>query len=218
MVVDKEDHDGTRERLLTQAEILFAAGGYNGVSVRQITTAADCNLAAVNYHFGNKKNLYLAVFRERWLIRAGRLRECFEADLAGAKESSVEEIFGALANAFLRGPLTDTERIYHVQLIQREMVNPSEAFQLVADEVMGPFMQDIARRLRLHVIHTMDEEQIMLHVFSIFSMVLYFNFARAAVTHITGHLYDESLKKRLVEHIAAFSARGFGAGRKREAG
>ncbi|MEJ2220434.1 MAG: TetR family transcriptional regulator, partial [Desulfobacterales bacterium] len=61
------NNDHTRERILDEAESLFALKGYDAVSVREITGAANCNLAAVNYHFGNKRNLYLEVFRSRWL-------------------------------------------------------------------------------------------------------------------------------------------------------
>jgi AcrR family transcriptional regulator len=49
----------TKERILDTAEVLFAQKGYRAVSVREITSAARCNLAAVNYHFGKKENLYL---------------------------------------------------------------------------------------------------------------------------------------------------------------
>ena len=70
----KNRNDLTRERVLDEAETLFAQKGYHAVSVREITTAAECNLAAVNYHFGNKQNLYLEVFRERWFPRDGRER------------------------------------------------------------------------------------------------------------------------------------------------
>ena len=49
----------TRERILVEAETLFAEKGYEAVSIREITGAAECNLAAVNYHFGTKQNLYL---------------------------------------------------------------------------------------------------------------------------------------------------------------
>lgn len=54
--------DPTRERLLNEAERLFAGKGYDAVSLREITTAAGTHLAAVNYHFGSKENLYLEVF------------------------------------------------------------------------------------------------------------------------------------------------------------
>ncbi len=56
---------GTRQRLLTVAERLFAAQGIRGTSLRAITTEADANLAAVNYHFGSKDGLVAAVFEQR---------------------------------------------------------------------------------------------------------------------------------------------------------
>ena len=60
------DHGAeTRTRLLDTAECLFAERGFAGTSVRDITADAGCNLAAVNYHFGGKQNLYREVFRRR---------------------------------------------------------------------------------------------------------------------------------------------------------
>jgi len=53
----------TRERLLDTAEALFAEHGFNATSLRAITQKAEANLAAVNYHFGSKKGLILAVIR-----------------------------------------------------------------------------------------------------------------------------------------------------------
>ena len=47
----------SRERLLDEAEALFAKKGFHAVTIREITQAAHCNLAAVNYYFGNKENL-----------------------------------------------------------------------------------------------------------------------------------------------------------------
>ena len=51
----------TRMRLLDAAHDLFAEQGYAATSMREITTAAEANLAAVNYHFGSKEGLLLAV-------------------------------------------------------------------------------------------------------------------------------------------------------------
>jgi AcrR family transcriptional regulator len=44
----------TRERLLEKAEILFAQKGYHAIGVRDITSAARCNMASVNYHSATK--------------------------------------------------------------------------------------------------------------------------------------------------------------------
>lgn len=58
-------HFSTKERILSAAEELFARHGFAGASLRQVTSAANVNLAAVNYHFGSKDNLINEVFRRR---------------------------------------------------------------------------------------------------------------------------------------------------------
>ncbi len=55
----------TKDRILGAAEELFAQHGFAGTSLRQVTSHADVNIAAVNYHFGSKDNLVNEVFRRR---------------------------------------------------------------------------------------------------------------------------------------------------------
>ncbi len=55
----------TKDRILGAAEELFAQHGFAGTSLRQVTSRADVNIAAVNYHFGPKENLINEVFRRR---------------------------------------------------------------------------------------------------------------------------------------------------------
>jgi TetR/AcrR family transcriptional regulator, regulator of cefoperazone and chloramphenicol sensitivity len=56
------DHE-TRERLLAEAARLFADQGFRKVTVREICRAADANVAAINYHFGDKLGLYRDVLQ-----------------------------------------------------------------------------------------------------------------------------------------------------------
>jgi AcrR family transcriptional regulator len=58
-------HFSTKDRILGAAEELFAQHGFGGTSLRQVTSRADVNIAAVNYHFGSKENLVNEVFRRR---------------------------------------------------------------------------------------------------------------------------------------------------------
>jgi AcrR family transcriptional regulator len=58
-------HFNTKDRILGAAEELFAQYGFSGTSLRQVTSRADVNIAAVNYHFGSKENLVNEVFRRR---------------------------------------------------------------------------------------------------------------------------------------------------------
>lgn len=198
----------TRDRLLEVAETLFAQKGYDAVSVRKITTAAGCNLAAVNYHFGNKKTLYLSVFRERWMPRAQRIRACFEENLAGCGDTSPASVIQSLAEALIKGPLTDEERLFHFQLMIREIIKPTEAFEIVLEETLKPSFEGLGQLLQFYLNENIDEELMLLNILSIFSMVLYFNFARLPVSKIIGHAYDHPFKDRLVQHIVDFSLSG----------
>ena len=55
----------TKLRMLDAAEELFMEQGFEATSLRQITAAAGVNLAAVNYHFGSKEELFQAVLTRR---------------------------------------------------------------------------------------------------------------------------------------------------------
>ncbi len=60
----KPQHE-TRTRILDAAEELFMQHGFEGTSMRLLTAKAGVNLAAVNYHFGSKEELFQAVLTRR---------------------------------------------------------------------------------------------------------------------------------------------------------
>ena len=64
--------DPTKERLLDEAEILFAGKGYHAVSVREITRAANCNLAAQSIRLETARE-DCAPAMEGWLKRIAKL-------------------------------------------------------------------------------------------------------------------------------------------------
>ena len=208
--------DQPKERLLDEAEALFARKGYHAVSIREITKAAGCNLAAVNYHFGSKENLYLEVFRSRWMLRAARLREYYENSLSDQESPSPISIVTALAQAFLEGPWTDEERIRHHLLIARELAEPTEAFSMLAGDVMRPFLKGLADQLSDLLPKDINEDGMSLKIMSIFGMVFFFNFGRVMVTGLTGREYDPEFKARLEEHIVDFSLGGLKGNKKEE--
>ena len=92
----------TRQRILDAAETLFVELGLEATTLRQITTAAQANLAAVNYHFGSKEALIAEVFRRRlsWLNEQ-RLHELdrLEAEAHGKplKPSQIVDAFFGVA-------------------------------------------------------------------------------------------------------------------------
>lgn len=90
-----------RQRLLDAGERLFAAHGWNGVSIRTIAAEADVPLSALNYHFGEKENLLAEIFAARAApIAAERMR------LLAAIEAEGAPTLEAVIAAFLRPALT----------------------------------------------------------------------------------------------------------------
>ena len=88
----------TRSRILDAGERLFMEHGFDGTSMRMITSQAGVNLAAVNYHFGTKELLIQEVFRRRLThLNQSRLAalDQLEAEAAGApiKPSRIVDAF-----------------------------------------------------------------------------------------------------------------------------
>jgi TetR/AcrR family transcriptional regulator, regulator of cefoperazone and chloramphenicol sensitivity len=200
--------DIPKERILYEAEVLFAERGFYAVTVREITQAARCNLAAVNYHFGNKQNLYMEVFRCLWKPRAKRVLTRFEKLLEAQGERTLQGIVHSIAEAFIKGPLSEEERLRHSQLMIREMARPTEAFEMVIGDVIGPFQQKLVELIRPFMAREMGRVALLLHIQSIISMVTHFNFARNSVMRITGMEYDDRFTDELVEHVVKFSLNG----------
>ena len=61
----------TKNKILDAADVLFANKGFNGTSLREITSQANVNLAAVNYHFGSKKELIKTILKSRYVTLYG---------------------------------------------------------------------------------------------------------------------------------------------------
>jgi AcrR family transcriptional regulator len=94
----------TKTRILDAAESLFMEHGFEATSLRQLTSAAAVNLAAVHYHFGSKEELFQAVLTRRLdPMNQERidLLERLERE-AGAKPASVEKILSAMLIPALR--------------------------------------------------------------------------------------------------------------------
>ena len=78
----------TRMKILEVAHKLFAEKGYAGVSIREIASRCDVNVAAINYHFSNKEKLYVETMRSSILNTQQRIETIYNE----LHEPSVEEL------------------------------------------------------------------------------------------------------------------------------
>ncbi len=90
----------TRERILETALDVFAEYGFDGTSTREICKRAGVNVAALNYHWGSKENLWLATCEVITRRVMDVTRECFDPALP--VEAMVPKFLGALFD-YLRG-------------------------------------------------------------------------------------------------------------------
>jgi len=144
----------TRDRLLKAAESLFLVHGYDGTSARMITAEARANLAAINYHFGGKEELFQAMLARRLDdLHAERLAllDAYERVAAG-RALTCERILAALfvpALRLAREPRRGGKDF--LRLLGRAYVDPSPRLREFLSERYAPsiarFKEAFARAL-----------------------------------------------------------------------
>lgn len=92
----------TKDKILDSAEILFAEHGFSGTSLRIITSVAEVNLAAVNYHFGSKKILIQAVIDRYFEAFTEHLENEFFLFEQQGKKLSTQSLLESLVLPILR--------------------------------------------------------------------------------------------------------------------
>ena len=205
--------DETRNRLLATAERFFAEKGFDGTSVRDITTAAGCNVAAVNYHFGSKENLYREVFRHRLAaLRDLRIRRIREA-MSGDHPPTLEGVIQAFTMAFLEPLVEPGEGRLLVELWGREMLEPRLPRELFRREMLNPVRDALVGAL-LAVEPGLGPEAASMAVFSLVSqLVQVVHLAHVGRRHglTTQDPWNPENLDRMARHIVRFTAGGIRA-------
>lgn len=198
----------TPRRLLAAAARLFADQGYAATSVRQITAAAGCNVASVNYHFGSKAALYQAVF-ERMIdeLRTQRIEAVERTVDQAASQRDLEPLLRAFAEAFIR-PLTDAPRgEVMVRLFMREMTDPKLPAGTFERRMIQPVREAMIAAMR-KVEPAFDEADALLSLHSLVAQLVHVVQLRRVLG--TGSAAEAPMMDvdRAVDHIIRFSAAG----------
>lgn len=151
-----------RQRLLDAGERLFAAHGWNGVSIRTIAAEADVTLSALNYHFGEKENLLAEIFAARAApIAAERMRLLAAVQAGGTPtlEAVIEAFlvpafavgmrFGGEAFARLRARLATEPESFSRRILSKSFDQSSSAF-ISALQAMLPGLPPVDLAWRFH--------------------------------------------------------------------
>ena len=95
--VRRRDAAATRDALLAAGTELFAGRGYDGVPVAAIAARAGVNKAMINYHFGGKRGLYLAIVTTTFSAIAAGAERLAESD--GPAPALLRDLVSLLAEA-----------------------------------------------------------------------------------------------------------------------
>lgn len=121
----KRKSEVTKERILLVAAELFAGHGFQGTTHQMICSQAEVNIAAINYHFGNKESLYLKVWE--YLFRIGMSNY---HDFVNEKDPPEEQL-RAFIHWRVRNVIAVGPRSYLSQILRREMNKPSPVFEQI---------------------------------------------------------------------------------------
>lgn len=185
----------TRERILDAARDLFAERGYRGTTVRDITTAAKANIAAIGYYFESKDGLYAAVLQS--LVGPLDERVRWACHLPRPPLDRVE---------FLARAVFD-----HIRL--RPQMPGIMVRELAGGDDLNPVVIGTFSRL-LPVITqvikdgqrdgTIREGDPVLLVTSILAQPIYLGLARRMLSRLAGlDLQNDATAQRMADHVAA---------------
>jgi AcrR family transcriptional regulator len=201
----------TKDRLVAAATTLFAERGFHGTTVRDIAELADANVAAGNYHYGSKKALYLEVLRAQFAaVRAlldARGASPPSAELARLDRPTLVRILRTRIRIMLEMLLGPPPGV-HGTLMQREMVDPSEAMPVIVAEFIRPMFEEMYD-IVAHLAPTLDRQNVERCVHSIIGQGLFYRFTRPALLEMLAvDEYPRTLAGELTDHITDFSLGG----------
>ncbi len=194
----------TRESLLDAAEALFSEHGYAAVGVREIADRAGANVASIKYHFGSKRDLYIATVR-RVMSRPHITQKW---DLLRAPAESTEDAALLLAQ-FIYGFLSEACSAPDACgcLMVRESLQPSEAFESVINDVIRPQKALLEQVIRQLMPGATDEE-IVRTSSSVLGQVLHLRVFHKFYERLHGRTLRDPAEVRLAaSHIVRFSLR-----------
>lgn len=197
----------TRERLLHAAMEVFAEHGFEMATIRDICRRADANVAAVHYHFGDKKRLYAAIFDTVFTLLRER-RTSFLPAVAPPWER-LRIYIRALLEEIFHGD-GDERRCTQLSAIYlMEMARPTEVLDRVVSDYMRQDAEELYSIVGTLLGETCSKDEIIDCSASVVGQILYYYQAEPIISRL--HPDRAPVAQRiddLVDHIWHFSLGG----------
>ncbi len=129
----RQDGDATRTQLLDVAGQVFAERGFADATSKEICTRANTNMAAVNYHFGSRDQLYEAVLVEahNHLLRLEVMQEV--AQMPIAPRDKLRLVCRGIVTK-----LTAADAHWGPRVVLRELLSPTRFAPTLVSQAIAP--------------------------------------------------------------------------------
>lgn len=196
------DQARTRDRILEAAGQVFADFGYRDATVRQICSRAGANVAAINYHFRDKHNLYVEVFeRARCASDPAWLQTIHEA-----KGEAADFRLRLFIAGFMRKLMDPGRPNWHAKLISREMIEPTGVLDMMIEKSIRPQFELLCGIVAEMLSVPVETPPTYLCAASVLGQCLHYHHTREVTTRLCPGFYnDPGVGSELTEHIMAFS-------------
>lgn len=190
--------DDVRNRLLDAAEALFCEKGFEGVSVRELTTLAGCNLAAVNYYFGGKDKLYAEMFRRQFAVMVNGHLETFQR-ISADPNATLEGLFRAIIEPAIRRVSENEQGGKVMKLLIREIMSKRVDAESMCKDMKSKFFDELGRAI-LRFAPDIPDDKILMITYSIDGVVLH--------PYLFMDFYDKMMPgfdvDELIDHMVRF--------------
>jgi AcrR family transcriptional regulator len=193
----------TRSALIAVARKVFAQEGYNGASIRRITSEAGANLGAVTYHFGSKRQLYVEVLRTVMGPILPRVRGA-----AAGEGTGLERLVDAVRAFFEHLSENPDQPGLMMQEIAAGRSAPAPVLEVVR-ETFSTLMGLVEAGQRDGSIRAGSPPLLTL---SSVAQPVYFTLARKLAPAIVGPLLDDRARDQVADHVIEFVRRGLAPG------
>lgn len=198
------DLDATRAKLIEAAGAVFAEQGYQNATVRDICQLAGANVAAVNYHFGDKLGLYTQV-----LLQAVNAESQDELFTRFAAINTPEEGLRMVVHLMLEKMCSKDRPAWQIRIMGHEMANPSPALPKVFESIVLPRYNRLRDLIGAFLNLPPDHDTTRLCAHSIIGQVVHHVHARGVIAQMWPQLeYTPQRIEQIANHIADFSIAG----------
>ena len=191
----------TQSRLLDAAGEVFAEWGFHLATMKEITDRAGTSLASINYHFGDKAELYAAVIRGIE-SEMSELVEGLNGDFSGTPVDRLRQLIIYIAVQMLRFKPSDWEQI----LMARELAQPSPAMMGLIERVIRPVNAKLSKLIAEVIGVDESSQSVGLLTASVSGQIVYYMKHPVFIFH--PQVSGSTDATEIANHIADFSIAG----------